>query len=167
MEPQSVMLHHSQEPVFDMQPSDLSPCQFDDGKIVDRGRGKGTTLSATGLNNPITNEWTIMPDSLKQSLELEKTTGRPGTTERRWRANGDVAPTQQRARAHGCTFTAYDPIHHTPLQEAVDPAAEAFRTRQAARVWGELGVRHQHPPQGSYDPVRYDEHRRSPDFSHT
>lgn len=137
-----------------MQPSELSPCQFDDSKIVDRGRGKGTSLSATGLNNPITNEWTVMPDTLKQSMEMERTTGRPGTTDRRWRANGDVAPTHQRAPAHGCTFTAYDPIHHTPLQDAIDPAAEAFRTRQVERVWGERGVRHQHPPQGSYDPIR-------------
>lgn len=137
-----------------MQPSELSPCQFDDGKIVDRGRGKGTSRNATGVNNPITNEWIVMPETLQHSMELERTTGRPGTTERRWRENGDVVPTHQRAPAHGCTFTAYDPIHHVPLQQPVDSAAEAFRTRQGARVWGEVGVRHQHPPQGSYDPIR-------------
>eukprot|EP00892_Ulva_mutabilis_P011149 jgi/Ulvmu1/8406/UM042_0113.1 len=138
------------------RPPEMSPCQYDGGKIVDRGRGKGTALRATGLNNPITNEWTVMPDSLQQSLQQEKATGRPSTTERRWRANGDVAPTHQRARAHGCTFAAYDPIRHTPLQEAIDPAAEAFRNRETARVWGETGVRHQHPPQGSYDPLRHE-----------
>jgi hypothetical protein len=152
-DPPSLVRARQWEPVAIVQSIGASPCQFDGGKIVDRGKGKGTFRRIAGVNNPLTNTWTEVPENLAAAAAAAAL-GIPAVCETRWRENGDTMVVRRKGRPHGNTLMEHDPIRHAVTRPSPDDAAQARRDRDAARLWGMLGIRHQTPPQGSYDPIR-------------
>jgi hypothetical protein len=134
-----------------LQPVSAAPHQYDGGRIVDRGRGKGAAPALHGTSDPLRHTWLLEPQNVA-ATNAARAAGRPASPERRWEENGHLAR-RRKGAAGAKQMGAYDPIRHRVVTPARATLEEA-RRREQGRAQGGHGILHRPPPQGSYDPVR-------------
>ncbi|GMH45578.1 hypothetical protein BSKO_13535 [Bryopsis sp. KO-2023] len=116
---------------------------WDNGKIVDRGRGKGTFRQNHGTYNPITNEWVVPP----------RGQDRPSTTQ------PSSAYRRQKSIADRCTLGEYNPVLHVWDREPVQ--TEQKKRDRHAHISNGFMTSSGHKarvacPQGVFDPIKAD-----------
>lgn len=134
-----------------LQPLEQGKTAWDNGKLGFNGRGRGSAALVHGINNPLTNTWSSLPANM-QHVQAMQLSGQPATLEKRWQDNGTLPVTRSAPcsgpAAEGASF---DPITHRGAPEG---SGDAARQKEQDRLWGRVGVKHQAPPQGNYNPIK-------------